>query len=394
MTAARFGTHVVLSGGVLIACLGVCARAPAQQRCAATFKTNKDHRVVGGERALRSATAKALACEWEQADRDYERIARLTDTYVRLSNTPACQLLLANAQAHVDLARALAAKGVLEPSERKRQGRHWRTAWEVLSGISMAWDSEVVPGTSDPNDAGRDTCVQPARDLLGRFPSVTITVNPEEATGYQLAWNGATRVGSLPRMLPGMHRLRIDPPNGHAVTTLTVDGGAARRHVGSFEHHLALGWMQRMRIDLTFHTEEQHDPDPDCQTHECRPIAEAPPSRNWLLWSGGGAFAVGAAGLVGSALHANSLWAQGESLYLSNPEACQTNASPRSCPGDDKYDAGDRWGAWGVGGFGALAGVGVVGVALYFLLPDDPELNSVAPSLGAGFAGLTVSGSY
>ncbi len=352
------------------------------------------------ESKFRKAVAEKLLCEVERQRPGYlEAVIELTEYYFENSTNPSCEILVANANAHIELAQQLQEKTVLSADERDELENHWRDAWDMLSGISYAWiqstGAEELPGDDGSsgkaksaskqaamNDAAFDRCVRPARELLGEYPSVTITVEPEDIDGYELRWNGTRRTASLPRIMPAdHHRLDIVPPRGYK-TTVTIDGKLKKNAIEG---------------EVTVYpSASYHDPVPIHQIRikfmplvvDDKPLAPgaAPPEEDdegdgdgksvfhptWF-WTGVGLSVAGGIGLGVSLANASTHEDRGNRLY--DPAVC--NPVTPACPQDDildAYDSADAWRMWGGGISGVVLGAGVISIVTsFFVSPDDDE---------------------
>ncbi len=391
------------------------------------------------ETRFRKAVAEKLLCEMErQRPGHLEAVVELTDYYFQHSTNPSCDILLANAKAHIEIALQLQDKAVLEADERDSLWNHWRAAWDVLSGISYAWSqsmgAEELSGKSEKgrskplssskqaalNDAAFNSCVRPARELLGEYPSVTITVEPEDIEGYELRWNGTRRTTSLPRILPAAHhRLDIVPPRGYK-TTVTIDGNLKKKDIEG---------------EVTVYPKASyHDPVP---IHQIRvkfsplvvgePIAASvggkaqgtddeveeddgePAFHPGWFWTGVGFTAAGGVGLIVSLSSAATNDDRGNRLFASRCVASMIDCPERDI--QDAWDSADAWRYWGGGTSATLMGLGVIGIVTsFFVTPDKYEMpaeeeefdeeeeddweSRIYPIVSPGVAGVGVSGTF
>jgi len=353
--------------------------ANAQASCSDPSKPEL-RSLAGDEKALLGAVSAELMCLLDRQQPRLGEAINLTRRYFELSKEPACQVLLLNAKLHVRAASQI--EDLAEPTAQQRDdlGKHWRAAWEMAAGISYAWAQH-----SAPDDEAFQTCVLPARQILKNYPSVTITVEPETITGYELWWDGFQRTDSLPRILPNKHHeLVIDPPFNHRVT-VWVDQKCAR----TSERKLTVYPSTRYRdpygthqIRVLFTSLDDPPPnDPVCGKTKDGAAAgllagDASSELRYskpLFWTGVGAAGLGGLGLIVSLAQAASHESEGEAL--TDPAVCSPRTS--ACPIEAiewEYDRRDDWYNWGATPSGILLGLGVVGiVSSFFLAPDEPE---------------------
>ncbi len=326
------------------------------------------------EQALLDQVATAVACEYEQPTRDFAKIAAIVDGYLESSAEPSCQLLKMGAEAHIAVARTLGRRGLNRVRDREAQWHHWRQAWDLLNGISLAWQSEEHTGATDEQLA-RARCLQPARQLLSGFPSVTIAVSPEDATGYQVVWNHEARTLNLPLILPGTHQLAVTPPSGKAAR-IRIDGGAPRTATEESVQYLPIGWMDRITIDIEF-----VDPELPTVAPTTGPTLETPegsPSPTaWLPWAAGGTALVGVLGMATSGLLKGHYEGRGEKLATRDlARTCEMEPGP--CPWDDDYDRANAWGVTGVAAFGTVTAVGAAGLLYHYFWGEGSARSGVS----------------
>lgn len=366
-------------GSAVIAVLLSAGTAVAQDSdtgCS-TASTPDLRALEGNEEALLLAVSSELMCLLDRQQPRLREAIQLTRRYFDVSDNPACQVLLLNAKLHVRA--ALQIEALAEPTAQQRDdlGRHWRAAWEMAAGISYAWAQH-----STPDDEAFRSCVLPARQILKNYPSVTITIEPENITNYELWWDGFQRTDSLPRILPNKHHeLIIDPPHNHRVT-VWVDQGCAR----TSERKLTLYPSTRYRDPYGTHQirvlfTDLDDPvpeDPVCgKTGKRRQAASddgaATELRYYepLFWGGIGAAGVGGIGLLVSLLQASSH--ESEGAALADPAVCDPYTP--LCPVEAiqwEYDRRDAWQNWGAIPSGILLGLGVAAtVSSFFLVPEE-----------------------
>ncbi len=355
------------------------------------------------EAKFRTAVAEKLLCEMERQRPGYlEAVVELTDYYFKNSSTPACEILLANANARIELALQLQDKAVLSVDERDELRNHWRAAWDMLSGISYSWRQstgaeELADGADDGkgeksskpksankqaalNEAAFDRCVRPARELLGEYPSVTITVEPENIEGYELRWNGTRRTSSLPRIMPAAHhRLDIVPPRGHT-TTVTIDGNlkknaaegevtvypTARYHDPVPIHQILIQFKPLVVGEAATATTTGADDDFELD-EDSGPGAFHP---GWF-WTGVGLATAGGIGLAVSLSSAATHEERGNSLF--DPAICPNGPT---CPREDiedAFDSADAWRFWGGGTSGVVMGLGVASIVTSFFVSQEDD---------------------
>jgi hypothetical protein len=356
---SRLSVVCLLCGGVFATPSAVSAHSI----CEPVLPLDSRGAPIDGEAVLRAETARAVACEWRRHPRDDEAIARYTEFYLTHANAPSCELMVIDARANIRLAQQQAS--VREGPSHRSSDRRWRRALDTLAAVSMAWSRAAA---SPSRDGVIERCVRPARDTLTAFPSVTVTVEPPDAVGYTLFWNGDVREHSLPGIIPGRQTLELNPPDGHT-TSLSIDEvPVIHRHEGSVHRDLDLRWAQRMRITIRFEPvvpETERGPLVRGDSLGDRGGRRAPT----LLWSGAAALALGLGGVTLSALRAASLEQRGNALY---GERCPGSA----CPASEirtYYSTSDDWRHWGYPISGVLAAGGLAGLVAYLLLDDGSE---------------------
>ena len=377
-----------LCTATLLAGLCFLPRAAGAADCTPLVARDPSGGLSESEDQLRAKIAKAVICEADNPRRkNLPRIVEYTDLYIELAQKPVCQLLLINAQAKISLATDLDRKGSLTAQEKERLGALWQGAWNVLAGISSAWSKQTA-STTQPSIV--DKCVKPAREQLSRFPSVTITLNPPDSSGFELRWDKVSRTNSLPRMFPGRHELFIDPPREHTVSLKVGREQVVSDHLGRVVRPIRLEWNQRLQIQINF---QDLTPSP-CPTREScagsEPLPGEFPSRSNprapVAWASGAAIALGIGGVIFSLSTSNTLNNQGNELYVGG--GCGTSAP--SCRRDEveaKYDASDNWKYWGTGASSGLAALG--GIGLYWALsgPSHPATDDGARATVPGATG-------
>lgn len=237
----------LLGWAITAAACVVPAGAIASPTCEPVLRLDSRGVPLDGETVLRAETARSVACERKRRSPDHRAIARYTKLYLDHARTPACELMLIDARANIQIAGQRSgrrARRFQSTSERQ-----WRRAWDLLSAIFLAWENGPRSLARQP---ALDRCVRPARDLLSQFPSVTVTIEPEDASGYKLFWDGIARAASLPSILPGRHMLDVEAPEGHTASLSVDDEAVIRRHQQVVHRDLDLRWAQRMRIKITF----------------------------------------------------------------------------------------------------------------------------------------------
>jgi hypothetical protein len=256
----------------------------------------------------------------------------------------------------------------------------------MLRAVSLAWDHD---GGASHGDAVVDRCVRPARDALSSFPSVTVLIEPEHATRYELRWNGVVPAASLPSLVPGRHSIDLAPPEGHG-TSLTIDGRTVRRRwTGPLHHDIELRWAQRMRILIQFEPLAPASEQGMALAHDTRPARADDGSQVWL-WGGTAALVLGVGGFTLSALRAASLERRSLKLFEEEAPANEIRAL---------WSAADDWRYWGYSLSGVAASAGVASLAAYLLLDSASEARTrngarSAIQLGKRHVGVAVSGTF
>lgn len=364
-----------------------------------------------GEPALREALATKLLCEYSKKAEGYlERALAATTFYFERSRNPACEILLEKARLHVRAAEDLTKLDSLSEAQRDALGKHWGAAWDMATGISYAWTQSegATEGDEETRNALNaqvyERCVGPARGILEEYPSVTITVEPEEIDGYALYWDETRRHENLPRILPSKepHRLRIDPPPGYR-TTVRIDGRCFTQE-GQIMSYLDTPFRDPVRphqVRVNFTSLGERVPeDVRCSGDDGRRAAASDGGTNWLLWGGIATTAVGVIGM-GYSFYAGSTY-QDEADALQTLDRC--TPVTRECFDEyyDKTDTAYAWYNWGGGGFGVLTAVGITGIV--FGLLNDPDDDKAKPAEDArlrpyfhvdrGRTSLGVSGTF
>lgn len=323
--------------------------------------------LASNETLLRGATTGKLMCYLDRHDPPVKDALRAVDQYVRLSQQPACELMLWDARLHIR-----AAQSQLGESQ-DAIALHWQTAWEMAAEIEYAWSKQI----KDDPDMFK-ACVLPAREILKDYPTVTITVEPRTASGFTLLWDGTRRWGNLPRILPQRnHELRVIPPRGHRAA-VWVNGECqttAEREAMVFvdTRYADPHGTQQIRVNFS-PLEDTPGPDEACGVRGVAPVA--PPSAEaasrsafqpGFFWGGVAASVVGAAGLTVSIVQANAQIAEGKRLH--DPTVCSPLTA--ACPTDDilaKYDARDKWVHFGVVPSSIVLGLGVASIVTSFIV--------------------------
>lgn len=384
--------------------------AVAQSACDADLSAAS----ASGESVLRQAVVDKLLCEYSSKEPGYlERALFATTFYFEHSSNPACEILLEKASLHIRAAEDLNKLKALSSTQRDAMGKHWGAAWDMATGISYAWtQSEGVEAADEAtrqalNDQVYERCVGPARGILSEYPSVTITVLPEDADGYALFWDETRRHDNLPRILPGKepHRLRLEPPPGHR-TTVRIDGRCFTQE-GPIVSHIQLPYRDpvkphQVRIHFTPIGERVPEDVRCSSSSEPVPCGGATPCAkptNWLLWSGVAAAVVGGSGLAYS-LYAGSSY-QDEANALETAERCRPATQQCYDEYEDKSSTSQAWYGWGGGSFGVLTALGITGIIVGLVnTPGDSEDKQqtarVVPFLtvNPGQTSLGVTGSF
>ena len=355
----------LVGAAIFAAASGARPEAAATPACEPVLRLDGQGKPRDGEATLRAETGRAVACESARRPPDYEAIARHTELYLRHSSTPACELMVIDDHTNIRLARHSAVA-------RDRHER-WRRAWDMLSAVSLAW---ARAPTARVPDLILARCVRPARDTLSQFPALTVSVEPHDAAGYQLFWDGVARERSLPRIMPGKHALDLVPPEGHA-TTLSIDEvPVLRRHEGVVHRDIDLRWTQRMRMTITFEPLSSHESGVAARGTllDERSAGESPA----LLWGGAAALALGVGGITVSALRAASFEERATRLY--DRSQCPIGADCARGEIMANWSAADDWRHWGYTISGVVAAAGVAGIAAYFLLDGGTEQGAAQAS--------------
>lgn len=376
-----FVRTVAFSGGVFT------STARAQSGCETSLNTDLAS-VAQDEAALTNLAAAQVACLLDRTHPPLSEAIEVTRRYFELSKKPACQLLLLNAELHIQVAQQIENLVSPTPEQRDALGTHWRAAWEMAAGLSYAWSQH-----STPNDEVFGACILPARQILKNFPSVTITIEPEDASDYELWWDGFRRTDSLPRILPNTHHeLVIDPPPNHRVT-VWIDQKCPKTANGritvypSTQYRDPYGTHQ-IRVQFT-HFDSDPPRDTVCgEGHIAKPRAKGAGSsvvdseRSTysapLLWTGVGAAVLGTAGLVVSLNRA----AYHEDLAIELPKknGCMVAGTPECDAVFDQYDKRDAWNKWAVAS-GVVLGLGATALVASFFFGDDVEEAKEAKAL-------------
>lgn len=377
----------------------------AQSSCVTSLDTDLAS-VARDETQLTNLAAAQVACLLDRAHPPLSEAIEVTRRYFELSKKPACQLLLLNAELHVQVAQQIENLVSPTPEQRDALGTHWRAAWEMAAGLSYAWSQH-----STPNDEVFGACILPARQILKNFPSVTITVEPEDANDYELWWDGFRRTDSLPRILPNSHHeLVVDPPPNHRVT-VWIDQKCPKTANGritvypSTQYRDPYGTHQ-IRIQFT---DFESDPPQDTvcgEGHLAKPRVagggrgkgeEGSSYSAPLLWTGVGVAAVGAVGL-GVSLERRSHFEQ-SALEMPAKVGCVVAGTPECDRVYDEYDKRDTWTRWAVAS-GVVLGLGAAAIVTSFFFGDDPESERGHASLlpfvvtGERSLGLGLLGSF
>jgi hypothetical protein len=367
----------------------VVSPAKAQSGCEASLDAELSS-VTHDEAQLTNLAAAQVACLLDRAHPPLSEAIAVTKRYFELSKKPACQLLLLNAELHVQVAQQIESLVSPTPEQRDALGTHWRAAWEMAAGLSYAWSQH-----STPNDEVFGACILPARQILKNFPSVTITVEPEDANDYELWWDGFRRTDSLPRILPNSHHeLVVDPPPNHRVT-VWVDQKCPKTANGRItvypatQYHDPYGTHQ-IRIQFT---DFESDPPRDTvcgQNQIAKPrdgglgegsagaTSEGSSYLAPLLWTGVGAAAVGTVGLIVSLNRAS--YYNDRAVKLPEQNGCVMEGTPECDAVFAEYDKRDAWNNWAIAS-GVVLGLGATAIVASFFLGDEPEKPKAETSM-------------
>lgn len=363
---------------LLISSWPVCSLAA--ENCFDVERADLDE-LASNETLLRGATTGKLLCYLDRHDPPVKDALRAVDQYVRLSQEPACELMLWNARLHIR-----AAQNQLGESH-DAVALHWQTAWEMAAEIEYAWSKQIK---DDPNMF--KACVLPARELLIDYPTVTITVEPRTASGFTLLWDGTRRWGNLPRILPQRnHELRVIPPRGQRAA-IWVNGecqttAESEATVFVDTRYADPRGTQQVRVNFSS-LEETPDANEACgvkgATTNASPFSETGSGGAFqpgFFWGGLAATVVGAAGLTLSIVQANAHGAKGEKLY--DPAVCDRDPLPPACPADDinaQYDARDNWVKFGVVPSSIVLGLGVASIVTSFIVGGSKSKDAKSES--------------
>lgn len=339
----------------------VCSHAA--ENCFDVERVDLDE-LASNETLLRGATTGKLLCYLDRHDPPVSDALRAVDQYVRLSQQPACELMLWDARLHIR-----AAQSQLGESQ-DAVALHWQTAWEMAAEIEYAWSKQI----KDDADMFK-ACVLPARELLVDYPTVTITVEPRTASGFTLSWDGTRRWGNLPRILPQRdHELRVIPPRGHRAA-IWVNGACQTTAEGETTVFVDTRYAdpsgtQQVRVNFSSLEETPG-------VNEACGLASDAPSRKksgspsafqpGFFWGGVAASVVGAAGLTVSLVQNNAHNNKGNDLY--NSAMCDTQMA--TCPKDEilaEFDAADNWKKFGVIPSSIVLGLGAASIITSFIV--------------------------